>query len=493
MSEIVVARDDKRSFLEKVIAHGIDQGYLTPERRQGLARECAALCMSFCQKIGMNASDMAEALEAARIVTSLLGLALERESEGNVSLASIALARPAGEMVISMLTLITQTEQRVESLWRQVVGRYDAKRFDYFVHVWRVESVKELDLVKYRDALPFLHYLKTRLKTIQTARDLTVWLDRVADVDKEFQVSQKFLPWPQLIEEANLRSTAALPTVGLKNFYMHPRNDAQMKWSPNTLLASMTVTLVCGGTHRRVGTIVSKDAWALYKRSMKNPDYIRQRSRLRFEDYLDYVRSHNPDLDADARVKLMKMWERAMDALFLVPPTGSRRHFNLLSWSERLHMENVSGNTLEKIVLTGQARQRKSARVKSVDKIRALGPEPLHIRLVAIVRNIKWTRVSDEEFVELLSLVPPAIFTRYTPVISSLVTLLVKHWDDSDPAIKWVTEDKRNFIQRILDESYPSFWETCSTETLEALMQAVPDEAPRLKREMIRYNRPEEV
>lgn len=153
MIDMVVAQDDKKLFLDKVISFGIDHGILTRERRQQLVQESADLSHSLCERYGLNPMALADVLLAARIVHQLTSIALERVSHSNTSVAAHLLATTKVSALVGLvLVLINGAYRRIWKVARCSDGTaYAPVQYDFSIILnmfWLRHSPYAQDKVK---------------------------------------------------------------------------------------------------------------------------------------------------------------------------------------------------------------------------------------------------------------------------------------------------------------------------------------------------------
>ena len=211
MADMVVARDDKRSFLEKVISFGMEHGILTHERRQQLARESVDFSQSLFQIYGLNAVDIQDALKVARITHQLTSIALERVSQGgNVSVAARLLATTKVKTLAGLVLMIIRSTYRriLKTLQRGHAHRYtrvDQLDFISMLDVFSSQhspysqdearaSPREFQYIEFESERleklqSFRNYLRNRqcevALSLHTSHDLDQWLDEIETTARE--------------------------------------------------------------------------------------------------------------------------------------------------------------------------------------------------------------------------------------------------------------------------------------------------------------------
>lgn len=492
MADLVVAREDKRSFLDKVIAFGIDHNLLTLDGRRVMAQQSAELVPSLARQTDLNDMDIGEALQAAKFVTNLTSIALERASQGNVMQAAALLAaRPVAELAMSVLNLMADNLKRVQKIYHGAVGRVYTAKFDYSITLWRVNfrEAPPLCLGKDYDVISQSRRLHESLARLRTAADLEQWLVELDALEYELEISQRFLPWEQLKDETELKSVAVLPTVRTIKDFLHDERVTQNDWTPSTLLATMTATLICGGTWRRVGTVFPVGHLSNLAGAIRQSNVFRARGRIVFLDYLKYlkdVHERGRAMDKRAEEYLLGMWEKAMDQLLFVPRGATIRSFNLLTWFSRIHLA-APGQKIQDAVFRNECRDAAAVHGRKglVEKIVDLGDNPSKQRLAALLSRAKWGLVQDEDFISLMRLAPAELLIRHMPLGFGFESLLVAQW--KEPGIDWTLEHRRQFIARLLEEAGADFWRKCQEEVLQLLLAVHPEDAGKIRWQASRY------
>lgn len=293
MKTLIVSTTDKRPFFDQVVDHGVSHNLLSLARRQELARQCNELHSPFCQKLGLNEWDIDETLKAARLVKQFLSIALEKASGGEITLALQVLnTQRTDKLVFGVSAEIEKALNRVMAIAQTTI--YGTTKFGYGVLLSKVrpQDGEHSGLLKF----DLLHitandsfYPFDLLKTCQALKNyalLKAWLADVADLTSEFEVSRRFLPWERLIEQAGFKPAARDAD----------NPEIEVNWTSETFIATLVVTLLCGGSSylvsttegtKYMGTTFPSNFLDFLIRSLQNSDRFRQEGRQSFFSYLD--------------------------------------------------------------------------------------------------------------------------------------------------------------------------------------------------------------
>lgn len=289
MKTLIVSTTDKRPFFDQVVDHGVNHNLLSLARRQELARQCNELHSSFCQKLGLNEWDIGETLKAARLVKQFLSIALERASGGEITLAiSVLNSQRADQLVFGILTEIRKALTAITAIAQTAI--YGTTRFGYGVLLSKIgpreggrSGLLKFDL-RTADFLSPIEVLSI-CQALKTHALMKTWLEDVADLESELEVSRRFLPWDWLIEQAGFKPTT--PDV---------ENDLGIIWTSETFIATMVVTLLCGGSSylvsttegtKYMGTTFPSNFLDFLIRSLQNSGRFRQEAHESFFSYLN--------------------------------------------------------------------------------------------------------------------------------------------------------------------------------------------------------------
>ncbi len=477
MSQLVVSSSEDRSFLDRVIDHGVGHSLLSDARRQFLAESCDATHANLCAQFRLNEWEPGETLEVASIATMLLGLALEEKSVGDVSCAVKILQENApGALILGKLAEIEKHFLRVKRLQKSVfIGQ---TQFGYSVMVCKVRewSGGKSGLLLFNFAEPMLwslaeHKAKELLRICRALQNLAtyrLWTTDLDQLEYEYAVSQRYLPWAQLQQEAQFVSLS--DNVG-----------ADITWTLDTLIATMAATLAVGGSNYisgfdrlgrtlSLGTIFPRGHLSHLGDSLKIHGYFRNYAGEKFVDYLD--NSLHPD--ERARKYLWLLFESAMDKLLAEPLPGKS---DVFSWSERLHIE-VDGERIE-----SSMRKRKAFRASPIKKrheriIDAVEAGKPRSSVERMLKNLDWAKATADGFLDELFLkLDPELVVTHMPLLPEMVERLCAFWNTTQGQQVWKTASRRQLSKRLIAIDSREFWRQLPEDAVIALAEAWPERA----------------
>lgn len=485
MSSIVVSAQDTRPFFDKVLDHAVDYDILSEEQRARLAEDCNNIHPDICSTFGFNFFDIGQTLEAATLVKQMLSVQLEALSNGNVADAVQILQKNSlSSMLIGMIQEVRQDLQRL-ALVAKTSQRFSTK-FGYNVTIYkaRPQTGKRTRLIPHLDCAnillergnsAFFESSGCLLNLFKALTSNVIWQQLrqdIADLEQELAVSKKYLPWDLLVEEAKLQAA-----VNDRDEYI---------WTAETLLATMCVIFVTGGSNRFIGfgnekrcygTVYPKLMLSTLPTNLASPKEFRKRATQGFNSFLRYrsmiglqekTDTTNQEMDI-----LESMLNSALDTL-LPPHTKLPPKAGLGFWLDHLHVAIEADEFKSLHRKEFPKAGRRLSRAEKIDRALDVGDSPALIS--NHVAKLNWGEAEKEGMAdELIRRLDAQILLPHLPMLVPMINRVLAVWKTPTGSTLWPKEQRQQLVRRALEGGSDLFWSGLDRWALEDLAAVDPD------------------
>ena len=226
MDKLMVKETKSRSFLDQVVAHGIQHNLFPHEFRKKLAEDAAKATFFLGKKLAENMVDLEAALKISRLVRNFISFVLEAETGGNIILATAFLkARPIDEIVMMAQKMIDAQIKEIVEYERASKKVYFVKQEDiegaYFCITYGRENIflptSQVNKSAKEALLGLLNDVNLWDKpyswveiyeSLSKYEDFMAIRDIMKILQEETRIVKLYLPWEKLYHEAKLIAPA---------------------------------------------------------------------------------------------------------------------------------------------------------------------------------------------------------------------------------------------------------------------------------------------
>lgn len=489
----VYLEKDKRLFLEKVIEIGREDQSLTENDCQRVLSDLNKLFGFFHGLIRFNPASIDQALKVGQMVKNLLSIVLEKKSLQQIPLAiEVLKTQDVNQLIRELIEEIKEFGQRLHRVIKINVGEtvYQSKvelifgpaqhdaYLNHEAHNWN-----NADFEKMFWAMP-THFGQPAFVPqiplgFTTWDELNKWQLAVIDLEQQFFLSQKFLPWQDLIATSQIKFQQGQGF--LRDFL----------WSSETLLATLMAIMVTGtslkfrgksfDTYLAFDTVYHHKSLHALNQTIKDQNDFKQKAIRRFNDYL-LTGLYDAQPNAEERQKLLTMANNACTQLLSNSEEFTRK--SLAFWAERLHLDVAYRQVAQNAIRRQKAKKQKrfpEKRSTPEEKLIALfekaEQEPATISVNYLLQTINWNKAVNQGLMEkLLMLLDPEIAEPTLPLMPNIVDRVCAWWQTAEGQRHWDTTIREKFANRIRQGASRLFWKQITEDTVNTLKNTLPEQ-----------------
>lgn len=497
----VYLEKDKRLFLEKVIEIGRSNQFLTRNDCERILSDLNKLFGFFHGLIGFNPASIDQSLKIGEMVKNLLSIVLEKKSLQQISVAiEILKTADTNQLIRELIEEIRQFGQRLHRTIKINVGEtiYESKielifgpaqhdaYLNHEAHDWSDVNYEKMfwTMPTHFGNQAFVPQIPLGFTTWN---ELNNWQQAVIDLEQQFFLSQKYLPWQDLIETSQMKFRQSQGF--LRDFV----------WSSETLLATLMAIMVTGTSLKFRGrssdsrynrvlafeTVYHHESLDSLIRFTENSEYYRDLALARLNDYIETAMEKTPKIKEHRQ--LLKMAEETLTIMLANPNRVSRK--SLTYWTERIQMD-VSCRQVGKSIMRAKRKQPKSSRTQNSTETKATpeqklislfeksDQEPSTISVNYLLQTISWNKALNQGLMErLLVLLDSEMAEPTLPLMPNIVDRVCAWWQTEEGQRRWDTKIRVQFVSRIRQGASRLFWKQITEDTVNTLKSTLPEQA----------------
>ena len=277
-----------------------------------------------------------------------------------------------------------------------------------------------------------------------TPASLKEWLAEVARIEYEHRVSSRFLPWGNLVREAELQpmdstTVAIIDELGC------------IFWDPKTLITTLVFNLLTEGEARTV--IPYQRVRQLHRLVTEIKTFV-AKAKKKFAEYLGRL---TPTPNQRETHCLWQMFDLAMATLQKEIAEQGSLDDRLCRWFYLVHVESTHKIFFDSFAESDLINQEETSPAEELlELIEAKSPSK---EIIKRLKKLNWPKIIDGAYADtLIQYLDADLVLGFVPLTPEMVSRICDFWKSRLGQMAWPPPKRLKLAQKLLPRPFKTFW-----------------------------------